>query len=187
MGRLFNQAVYGTKEPRVYMLSNGAEEKKGSPEGKKAYDLLVQQNFPGFQGNIEGRDSLNGEADVIVTDGFTGNVYLKSTEGVFKIMSNEIKKIFKRNIFSKIGYLFAKKGVTLMRDRWDYRRTGGSMLLGLNGVVVKAHGSSDALAFSYAIEVGVKLAEANIVETMKKGFMHETSGRISQTAKDSTT
>jgi fatty acid/phospholipid biosynthesis enzyme len=74
-----------------------------------------------------------------------------------------------------------------MRDRWDYRRTGGSMLLGLNGVVVKAHGSSDALAFSYAIEVGVKLAEANIVETIKKGFNNETSGRISQTAKDSTT
>jgi phosphate acyltransferase len=172
MGRLFNQAVYGNAVPRVYMLSNGTEDKKGSPEGKKAFDMLVAKNFPGFKGNIEGRESLNGHADVIVTDGFTGNVYLKSTEGVFKIMSNEIKKIFKRNIFSKIGYLFAKKGVNAMRHRWDYRTTGGSMLLGLNGVVVKAHGSSDATAFSYAIEVGKKLAEANIVQTMKKGFQN---------------
>jgi glycerol-3-phosphate acyltransferase PlsX len=174
MGRLFNQAVYGNKEPRVYMMSNGTEDKKGSPEGKKAFDILVANKFPGFKGNIEGRESLNGHADVIVTDGYTGNVYLKTTEGVFKIMSNEIKKFFKRTFFSKLAYLFAKKGVEQMKHRWDYRTTGGSMLLGLNGVIVKAHGSSDRLAFSYAIEVGKKLAEANIVETMKKGFAHAT-------------
>ena len=175
MGRLFNQAVYGNIEPRVYMLANGTEDKKGSPESKKAFDILTQRKFPGFKGNIEGRESLNGEADVIITDGFTGNVYLKTTEGVFKIMSNEIKKVFKRNFLSKIAYLFAKKGVVQMRHRWDYRTTGGSMLLGLNGVIVKAHGSSDRLAFSYAIEVGKKLVEAKIVETMKKGFSHATS------------
>ena len=178
MGRLFNQAVYGNKEPRVYMMSNGTEDKKGSPEGKKAFDILVANKFPGFKGNIEGRESLNGHADVIVTDGYTGNVYLKTTEGVFKIMSNEIKKFFKRTFFSKLAYLFAKKGVEQMKHRWDYRTTGGSMLLGLNGVIVKAHGSSDRLAFSYAIEVGKKLAEANIVETMKKGFAHATSTTI---------
>jgi glycerol-3-phosphate acyltransferase PlsX len=174
MGRLFNQAVYGNKVPRVYVLANGTEDKKGSPESKKALEMLKAMNFPGLQGNIEGRESLSGIADVIVTDGFTGNVYLKTTEGVFKLMSNEIKKIFKRNIFSMLGYLFAKKGVKLMQHRWDYRTTGGSMLLGLNGVIVKAHGSSDRLAFSYAMEVGKKLAEANIVETMKKGFANAT-------------
>ena len=186
MGRLFNQAVYGNVEPRVYMLSNGTEDKKGSPEGKKAFEMLVTQNFPGFKGNIEGRESLNGHADVIVTDGFTGNVYLKSTEGVFKIMSNEIKKIFKRNLLSKLGYLFAKKGVNQMKHRWDYRTTGGSMLLGLNGVVVKAHGSSDAVAFSYAIEVGKKLAEANIVATMKKGFANVTRSLPPQSTQNPT-
>jgi glycerol-3-phosphate acyltransferase PlsX len=175
MGRLFNQAVYGNKEPNVYMLSNGTEDKKGSPEGKKALDMLVASNFPNFKGNIEGRESLNGHADVIVTDGFTGNVYLKTSEGVFKVMANEIKRIFKRNLFSKLAYLFAKKGVEQMKHRWDYRTTGGSMLLGLNGVVVKAHGSSDALAFSYAIELGKKLAEAKIVDSIKKGFAHATS------------
>ncbi len=178
MGRLFNQAVYGNKEPRVYMLANGTEDKKGSPESKKAFDMLTQMKFPGFKGNIEGRDSLNGHADVIVTDGFTGNVYLKTTEGVFKIMSNEIKKIFKRTLLSKVAYLFAKKGVNQMRHRWDYRTTGGSMLLGLNGIIVKAHGSSDRLAFSYAMEVGKKLAEANIVATMKKGFSNATDTTI---------
>ena len=172
MGRLFNQAVYGNKEPRVYVMANGTEDKKGSPESKKALEILKARNFPGLKGNIEGRESLSGIADVIVTDGFTGNVYLKTTEGVFKIMSNEIKKIFKRNFFSKLGYLLSKKGVKTMQHRWDYRTTGGSMLLGLNGVIVKAHGSSDALAFSYAIEVGKKLAEANIVDAMKKGFSH---------------
>jgi phosphate acyltransferase len=178
MGRLFNQAVYGNQEPRVYMLSNGTEDKKGSPEGKKAFEMLVAKNFPGFKGNIEGRETLNGDADVIVTDGFTGNIYLKSTEGIFKIMSNEIKKFFKRNLFSKLAYLLAKQGVEQMKHRWDYRTTGGSMLLGLNGVVVKGHGSSDALAFSYAIEMGKKLASANIIESMKKGFAHATSSTI---------
>ena len=173
MGRIFNQAVYGNKEPRVYVLANGTEDKKGSPESKRALEILKERNFPGLQGNIEGRESLSGIADVIVTDGFTGNVYLKTTEGVFKVMSNEIKKIFKRNILSMIGYVFASKGVKAMRHRWDYRSTGGSMLLGLNGVVVKAHGSSDAVAFSYAIEVGKKLAEAKIVDTLTKGFNHE--------------
>jgi glycerol-3-phosphate acyltransferase PlsX len=175
MGRLFNQAVYGNQEPRVYMLSNGTEDKKGSPEGKKAFEMLVAKKFPGFKGNIEGRETLNGDADVIVTDGFTGNIYLKSTEGIFKIMSNEIKKFFKRNLFSKLAYMLAKKGVEQMKHRWDYRTTGGSMLLGLNGVVVKAHGSSDALAFSYAIEMGKKLASAKIIESMKKGFAHATN------------
>jgi glycerol-3-phosphate acyltransferase PlsX len=185
MGRLFNQAVYGNKEPRVYMLSNGTEDKKGSPEGKKAFEMLVAKNFPGFKGNIEGKESLSGHADVIVTDGFTGNVYLKTSEGVFKVMANEIKKIFKRNLLSKLGYVFAKKGVEQMKHRWDYRTTGGSMLLGLNGVVVKAHGSSDALAFSYAIELGKKLAAANIVESMKKGFAHATSTTIVGTTSNS--
>jgi glycerol-3-phosphate acyltransferase PlsX len=178
MGRLFNQAVYGNKEPRMYLLSNGTEDIKGSPVGKKAFEMLVAKNFPGFKGNIEGRETLNGDADVIVTDGFTGNVYLKTTEGVFKIMANEVKKIFKRNLLTMLAYLFAKKGVEQMKHRWDYRTTGGSMLLGLNGVVVKAHGSSDRLAFSYAIEVGKKLAEANIVEKMKKGFANATSTTI---------
>jgi glycerol-3-phosphate acyltransferase PlsX len=185
MGRLFNQAVYGNKEPRVYMMSNGTEEKKGSPEGKKAVEMLFAKKFPGFKGNIEGKESLNGHADVIVTDGFTGNVYLKTSEGVFKVMANEIKKIFKRNLLSKLAYLFAKKGVEQMKHRWDYRTTGGSMLLGLNGVVVKGHGSSDALAFSYAIELGKKLAAANIVESMKKGFSHATSTTIVGTTSNS--
>jgi phosphate acyltransferase len=185
MGRLFNQAVYGNKEPRVYVMANGTEDKKGSPESKKALELLQAKNFPGLKGNIEGRESLSGIADVIVTDGFTGNVYLKTTEGVFKIMSQEIKKIFKRNLFSKIGYLLSKKGVKSMQHRWDYRTTGGSMLLGLNGVIVKAHGSSDALAFSYAIEVGKKLAEAEIVSAMKKGFAHAGDTNTSGSASNS--
>jgi glycerol-3-phosphate acyltransferase PlsX len=180
MGRLFNTAVYGNKVPKVYMLANGTEDKKGSPASKIALKMLQEQNFPGLMGNIEGREALSGIADVIVTDGFTGNVFLKTTEGVFKIMSEEIKKIFKRNIFSKIGYLFAKKGVAAMKAVWDYRVTGGSMLLGLNGVVVKAHGSSDALAFSYAIEVGLKLADANIVETIRQGIKHETAHSLSE-------
>jgi glycerol-3-phosphate acyltransferase PlsX len=179
MGRLFNTAVYGNKEPKVYVLANGTEDKKGSPVSKEALALLQAQKFPGLVGNIEGREALSGIADVIVTDGFTGNVFLKTTEGVFKIMTNEIKKIFKRNIFSKIGYIFAKKGVDDMKAIWDYRVTGGSMLLGLNGVVVKAHGSSDALAFSYAIQVGLKLANADIVDKIAKGFTYERPKAVS--------
>lgn len=170
MGAIYANKVYGVELPKIYMLSNGAEDAKGSPEAKIAHKMLKEEQMPGFMGNIEARYALTGEADVIVTDGFTGNVFMKGTEGVSSMMSKMMKKAFKRNIFSKIGYLFSKKGFDEMSAIMDYKSTGGAMLLGVNGVVVKGHGSSDAYSFSCAIEVAYKMAQADIVNKMKEGI-----------------
>ena len=170
MGKLYSQTVYGVEKPNVYLLSNGAEEGKGAPEVKEAYKILKENNFEGFKGNIEARYALNGEADVVVADGFTGNVFLKGNEGIAKLMSSLIKKAFKRNLWSKLGYLHVRKGMKEMSDTLDYKKTGGAMLLGINGNVVKAHGSSDAESFYYALVVAKKLAEQDVVNQIKQGL-----------------
>ena len=170
MGRLYSKAVYNIETPNVYLLSNGAEEGKGAPEVKEAYKMLEKMRFEGFSGNIEARYALNGDADVVVADGFTGNVFLKASEGIAKMMSGMIKKAFKRNLWSKIGYLHVRKGMKEMSETMDYKSTGGAMLLGVNGNVVKAHGSSDARSFYCALRVAKKLAENDIVNKIKLGL-----------------
>ena len=170
MGRIFAQKVYGLPQPNVYLLSNGTEEKKGSPEIKRAHEILKQINLPGFKGNTEAKEALEGHVDVLVTGGYAGNVYLKATEGGFKLMNQMLKKAFKKNIFSMLGYLLVKSGIQEIRDTMDYRKFGGAQLLGLNKVVVKAHGSSDALAFSYAIEVALKMADASVPKLIQEGM-----------------
>ena len=170
MGRLYSKAVYNIETPNVYLLSNGAEEGKGAPEVKEAYKMLEKMRFEGFSGNIEARYALNGDADVVVADGFTGNVFLKASEGIAKMMSGMIKKAFKRNLWSKIGYLHVRKGIKEMSETMDYKSTGGAMLLGVNGNVVKAHGSSDARSFYCALRVAKKLAENDIVNKIKQGL-----------------
>ena len=173
MGRLYAKSVLDIEEPRLYLLSNGTEEGKGSPSGKLAYKLFKEKDFPGFKGNIEARNALNGEADVIVTDGYTGNVFLKGLEGVAKMMGDMIKSAFKKNLWSKLGYLHVRKGMKEMSETMDYKTTGGAMLLGVNGVVVKAHGSSDDFAFYHAIRVAYQLASSDIVNKIKEGIQHE--------------
>lgn len=170
MGKLYSQAVFNVKEPQVYLINNGTEESKGSPTTKEAYRLLKEQNFPGFKGNLEARNALNGDADVIVTEGFAGNIFLKGAEGVAKMMSGMIKKAFKRNIFSMIGYLLCKKGIKEMTETMDYKSTGGAMLLGVNGVVVKAHGSADDYCFCSALKVARSLAENDVCNKIKEGI-----------------
>ena len=169
MGRLYSQSVLEVKEPKVYLLSNGSEAEKGSPESKETYKIL-DGKFPGFMGNVEARDALDGQADVIVTDGFTGNVFLKATEGVAKMMSGLIKSAFKRNFFSKIGYLLSKKGFKEMSAVMNYKNYGGAMFLGLSKVAVKAHGSSDGLAFMHALRVAYRLAKAQVPTLIEKGI-----------------
>ncbi len=168
MGSLYSKYILGVENPSVYLLSNGSEEGKGSPIGKEAYKLLKDK--PYFKGNIEARNALSGEADVVVTDGFTGNTFLKSSEGMAKMMSGMIKSAFKRNIFSKIGYLFVRKGIKEMTETMDYKSTGGAMLLGINGVVVKAHGNSDSYAFECALNVSKKLVEEKLMDKIKEGI-----------------
>ena len=175
MGSIFARKIYGLELPKVYLLSNGSEEKKGSPELKEAHQLLKAEAYPGFMGNVEAREALNGVADVIVSGGFAGNIFLKGCEGIFVLMNNLIKTAFKRNIFTKIGYLLSKGGFDDLKTSLNYKTYGGAMLLGVNGVVVKAHGSSDGFSFSYALEVALKMARADVVNLIKEGLNDATS------------
>lgn len=168
MGKLYVESVYDVKDPKIYLLSNGTEEHKGSPLIKETHKLLKEKTFPGFMGNIEAREALSGTADVIVMDGFNGNVFLKSSEGMAKMMSSLIKKAFKRSLASKIGYLFSRKGFKELQETMDYKTTGGAMFLGVNGVVVKAHGSSDAYSFYHAIKVADALVKKDIIKQIKE-------------------
>lgn len=170
MGRLYSQIIFGIEEPKVYALSNGTEDGKGSPEIKELGKMLKEKEFPGFMGNIEAKTALSGEADVVVTDGFTGNIFLKSSEGLAKFMGGMMKSAFKKNLWTKLGYLHVKKGIDEISETMDYKTTGGAMLLGINGVVVKAHGSSDAFAFKNALRVAKGLAENKILDKIKEGL-----------------
>lgn len=168
MGNVFTKTMSHIDNPRIYLLSNGAEEKKGSPVVKKAFELLKNDTSINFKGNMEARYVLSGDADVVVAEGYPGNVLLKGIEGTAGMMNSMIKGAFKRNIFSKLGYLLSSKGFKEMKDKMNYKQYGGAMLLGVNGVVVKGHGSSDAYAFYNAIRVAYELANANVVETLRK-------------------
>lgn len=173
MGRIYARAVFKKEEPSIFLLSNGSEDEKGTPEIKEAHQKLKAMNFPGFMGNVEAREALDGRADVIVTGGFAGNIFLKATEGIAKMMSSMIKKAFKRSVASKIGYLLSKKDFKEMSQTMDYKSTGGAMLLGINKVAVKAHGNSDAVGFNGGLEVAYRMAAAKIVEQLKEGISNE--------------
>jgi len=168
MGKIFSKVYNDVSKPKVYLLSNGAEEKKGSPIVKEAHQLLKNSGLEGFEGNIEARYVLSGEADVVVTGGFEGNIILKGSEGVAKLFSNMLKQAFKKNIFTKIGYLFARSGIKDMQAKMDYKSYGGAMLLGVNKVVVKGHGSSDARSFYHAIRVTYELIKKDMIKKIKE-------------------
>lgn len=175
MGRLYAINVMGIKDPKTFILSNGTEEEKGSPSGKEAFKLLKAENFPSFCGNIEGREVLSGEADVVVSDGFSGNICLKTTEGIASMFSFFIKNAFKKNIFSKIGYLLSKKGFKEISQTMDYKSTGGAILLGVNKIVVKAHGNSDGFAFMSAINVAYAQAKIDVISLIKDGLKKDSN------------
>ena len=170
VGSLHAKKSLGIENPRVGLLNIGTEDSKGTPLQKEAHGLLKaasEQGIINFIGNIEGRDVLLGEVDVVVCDGFSGNVLLKSIEGTAYFMGSLMKhKIFKRNIFSMIGYLFCKSGVDEVMKMMDYREIGGTQFLGIKKPVIKAHGSSDALAFRNAVRQAEDAAKANAAEEL---------------------
>ena len=156
VGSLYAKKHLGVENPKVGLLNIGAEDTKGTPLQKEAYGLLEQASRQGlinFVGNAEARDVPLGMVDVVVCDGFAGNVLLKSIEGTAMFMGSLMKhKIFKRNFLSKLGYLLCKPGVDEVMGMLDYRTIGGTQFLGIRKPVIKAHGSSDALAFRNAVK-----------------------------------
>ena len=171
MGSIYYKTLFHDQEfPRVYQLNIGTESEKGTTLNKEAYALMKENSKINFLGNMEARDPLYGEVDVLITDGYSGNIFLKTMEGTAKAMSKMLKDAFKRNIFSKIGYLFVRKGVNEMKEKMDYKNVGGAMLMGVNGVVIKAHGSSDPKGFLSALENSYVLCKVDIINKFKENI-----------------
>ena len=164
MGSAYMEKVMGVKNPKVALLNIGAEETKGRELEIEAYQLLEKSGL-NFVGNIEARDMPKGEAQVVVTDGFTGNIALKLYEGMGSFFSKKIKWIFSGA--GKIGALFSLGKIKEFRKQMDYKEVGGSALLGVKKPVIKAHGSSDSTAFFNAVRQARKCVEGNVIEEIE--------------------
>ncbi len=161
MGSAYMRGVLGIENPRVGLLNNGTEEEKGNELTKETHALL--KTVPvNFTGNCEARDVLGGEFDVVVCDGFDGNVVLKGTEGTAALMMDLLKKGMMSSLRTKVGALLCKPAFKMLKKKLDYTEYGGAPLLGVNGGVIKAHGSSNAKAFRSAILQGVKLVSSGV-------------------------
>ncbi|MDO5400273.1 MAG: phosphate acyltransferase PlsX [Eubacteriales bacterium] len=162
--------ILGVPQPRVGLLNIGTEDSKGTDLQRQAYALLQNADAKGllhFTGNVEARSVPLGEVDVVVCDGFSGNVLLKSIEGTAMFMGSVMKRMFKRNLFSKLGYLLCRSGVQDMMKLLDYREIGGTQFLGIKKPVIKAHGASDALAFRNAVRQAMIAAEGNFTAQLE--------------------
>lgn len=165
MGSFYAEHVRGVKNPRVALLNNGTEDTKGTPVHQEAYKLLSEDKSINFIGNVEARELLNDVADVVVTDGFTGNAVLKTVEGTAKSIVGQLTGAIKSGSFlAKIGGLLLKPTLKKALGALDYKTAGGAVLLGLKAPVIKAHGSSDATAIFYTIKQVRQILDANIVE-----------------------
>ncbi len=167
MGSYYAELSLGIQNPRVGLLNIGAEPGKGSELYQQVYKHLSQLDEAGvlhFVGNIEGREAVAGEADVLVADGFTGNIFLKTMEGTASWFNQEIKSILLRSTLTKLAALTLKDGIAAFKRKCDYREIGGTALLGISKPVIKAHGSSDAFAFRSAVKQAISYANGNVTE-----------------------
>ncbi len=170
VGSLHAKKSLGLKNPRVGLLNIGTEDSKGTALQLATYPMLVEAHEKGlinFIGNVEARQVPLGEVDVVVCDGFSGNVLLKAIEGTAMFMGSAVKKIFKRDFLASIGYLLCKRGVKDMMKLLDYREIGGTQFVGIKKPVIKAHGSSDARAFYNAVRQAVDAANNNTAEELE--------------------
>jgi glycerol-3-phosphate acyltransferase PlsX len=168
MGNAFARSVLGLQEPTYALLNVGSEEIKGHESLHEASAILRASNLPGrFLGFVEGDDIAKGTADVIVTDGFTGNVALKTAEGTAKLISEYLRNTFRSSLLAGLGYLLARPAMRKLRKRVDPRAYNGAMFLGLNGIAVKSHGGTDALGFANAIGVAVDMHRHGIIEKIR--------------------
>ncbi len=164
MGSAYMKKIYGMESPRVGLLNNGTEECKGTELQRETYHMLGESGLINFVGNVEGNMVMNNACDVLVTDGFTGNVLLKSVEGMGKMMLGIMKGLFYKNIKTKIGGLFVKSSVGEIKKKFDPKEYGGAPILGIAKPVIKAHGSSNEVSFKNAIKQAIFCAENKVTE-----------------------
>lgn len=171
MGNAFARSVLGIIEPSYGLLNVGSEEIKGHEALHEANAVLRHGKLPGhFAGFIEGDDIAKGTVDVIVTDGFTGNVALKTAEGTAMLINEYVRRTFRSSPLAGLGYLLVRSAMRKLRQRVDPRRYNGAMFLGLNGIAVKSHGGTDALGFANAIGVAIDMNRHGIIEKMQADF-----------------
>lgn len=167
MGSELVRAIDGIDSPRVGLLNIGSEDMKGNEQVKAAHERLQSGEF-NYIGFAEGDDIFHGDVDVIVCDGFVGNVALKTSEGLAKMLSQEIKAGYKKNLYTKFAALISYPVLRAFRDRFDHRRYNGASFLGLKGIVIKSHGGADSLAFSYAINIARKAVMEKVPERIEE-------------------
>lgn len=176
MSSIYLRNTFGIEHPAIGLLNIGTEETKGNDLVRESYQLLKEKSKEldiNFVGNVEGRDAFSGKIDAIVTDGFTGNVFLKTTEGLGKFVKISMKESFMKNILSKILAIPSLPAIKRFSKMMDYKSYGGALFLGVKKPVVKAHGSSDELLFEYTIKQAEKFVENKAVDKMIEEFQKE--------------
>ncbi len=169
MGHVLHHVLFGTEKPSVGLLNIGSEETKGREEIREAASILKgfsdKINFYGF---VEGNDIAMGKTQVIVSDGFSGNVALKTLEGTAKFISSSLKQAFSKSVLAQIGKIFVAPSLLKFKKKMDPRRYNGAMFVGLNGISVKSHGGADAFSFACAIESAIQMARKDLCDKIKK-------------------
>jgi glycerol-3-phosphate acyltransferase PlsX len=183
MGEAFARAVLGLERPTVGLLNVGSEDVKGHDVVKGAAHILRNASLPmEFSGFVEGDDIAEGTVDVIVTDGFTGNIALKTAEGTAKLVVTFLRNAMRRSLLGKIGGVFATGALNALRRKLDPRASNGGIFLGLNGVVVKSHGGADALGFASALDMAIDMAESGIITRIVADRASMTPARVEAAA-----
>ena len=175
MGAALYKALFPVDTPKVALLNIGSEEIKGTETLKKAYSKLKEISKYGdfeFNGFIEGNKITNGDSNVIVTDGFTGNIALKTAEGTAKFITDSLRKSLTSNFFAKISILFSFFALKRFKEKLDPRKFNGAIFLGLKGPVVKSHGSTDAIGFYHSIDLCYRIIKGNLMDKIKKNLSH---------------
>ena len=175
LGAALYKSIFPNSKPAVALLNIGSEEIKGTESIKKAYSelkILSKKNNFLFNGYIEGNKIMDGDSNVIIADGFTGNIALKTAEGTTKFITDSLKDSLTENIFSKISIIFSYFSLKKFKSKLDPRKYNGAIFLGLNGPVVKSHGATDALGFYYSIDLCYKIVKGNLIKEIKDNLSH---------------
>ena len=185
MATIYNRNTFGIEHPTVGLLNIGTEETKGNDLVKESYQLLKEKSEElniNFVGNVEGRDAFSGELDILVADGYTGNVFLKTVEGVGKLVKRTLTENLKKNIFRMLGALPALPSINALSKAMDYKEYGGALFLGVKKPVVKAHGSSDEKLFEFTIKQAEQFVKNKAVEKMIEEFQKDNKKEIEEKA-----
>lgn len=178
MGEAMARALFGIERPSVGLLNIGVEEVKGLEEVRIAHQMLRSSNIPmQYKGFVEGDDIGKGTVDVVVTEGFSGNIALKTAEGTAKQFAAYLRSAMSQTLLSRIGFLLARSAFTRLREKMDPRKSNGGVFLGLNGIVIKSHGGTDAEGFAAAVALGYEMTSNNLLDNISADLkLHRASG-----------